>query len=273
MDTLSKRVSTGLALAFCATGLIVYAPSKVILALAGVVAILATLEWESLRVGKLGTVETLVSGILTLLVTFLFVWLFENIAWTVWAVGLGWTVLLVWVGLIALSGQTSSVSRARLVGPLIICPSIALIPVIHATDSNGPIVLLAAFAAIWGSDTGAYFSGRKWGKYRLAPKVSPGKTWEGVSGGLLLGLLAGLGCIRAFYDGGIPYLSWFVILIISISAGVIGDLFESMFKRSSGKKDSGNLLPGHGGILDRIDSMLAFLPIFAVFILSSKVGV
>lgn len=272
MDTLSKRVSTGLTLAFFATGVIVYAPSEVILALAGGVAILATLEWESLRVGKLGTVEILVSSILTLLTTFVFVWMFENIAWTVWVLGLGWTVLLVWIGLIGLSGETRRVSRARVLGPLIICPSIALIPVIHAMDSNGPIVLLVAFAAIWGSDTGAYFSGRKWGKHRLAPKVSPGKTWEGVSGGFLLGLLAGLGIIRAFYDGGIPYFFWCVILMISISAGVIGDLFESMVKRTFGKKDSGTLLPGHGGILDRIDSMLAFLPIFAVFIAAGKVG-
>jgi phosphatidate cytidylyltransferase len=273
VNTLSKRVSTGLTLAFVATGLIIYAPFEVILALAGVVTILATLEWESLRVGKLGTVKAFLFSIFTLLTTFLFVWLFANIAWTVWALGLGWAVLLIWVGAVALSGQTRNVSRARLLGPLIICPSIALIPVIHATDSNGPIVLLAAFAAIWGSDTGAYFSGRKWGKHRLAPKVSPGKTWEGVSGGLLLGLLAGFGIIRGFYDGGIPYFSWLVLLFISIFAGVIGDLFESMFKRSSGKKDSGNLLPGHGGILDRIDSMLAFLPIFAVFIVAGKVGV
>ena len=273
MNTLGKRVSTGLTLALFATGLIVYAPSGVILALASVVSILATLEWESLRAGKLGTVKTLVSSILALLTTFLFVWVFQNIAWTVGALGLGWTVLLVWVGRIALTGQTSSVSRARLLGPLIICPSIALIPVIHAMDSNGPIALLADFVAIWGSDTGAYFSGRKWGKHRLASKVSPGKTWEGVSGGLLLGVLASLGIIRAFYDGVIPYLSWVAILIISISAGVLGDLFESMFKRTSGKKDSGSLLPGHGGILDRIDSTLAFLPIFAVFIVAGKMDI
>ena len=127
---------------------------------------------------------------------------------------------------------------------------------------NGSYVLLYLFIIIWGADIGAYFVGRKWGKHKMAPVVSPGKSWEGLLGALITTLLLVLPFIF-FYQ--LPYTSIPLLMCISIITvlfSVVGDLFESMLKRNANLKDSGTLLPGHGGILDRIDSLCAAAPIF-----------
>jgi phosphatidate cytidylyltransferase len=126
--------------------------------------------------------------------------------------------------------------------------------------------IMAVMVLVWGADVGAYFSGKAFGKRKLAPKVSPGKSWEGVYGGLALSLIitAVVGFVR---DWTVAQLLMGLIgaaLIVFVS--VVGDLTESMFKRQSGIKDSSNLLPGHGGVLDRIDSLTAAIPIFAVLL-------
>jgi phosphatidate cytidylyltransferase len=125
---------------------------------------------------------------------------------------------------------------------------------------------MAVMVLVWGADIGAYFSGRAFGKRKLAPQVSPGKSWEGVYGGLLLSLVitAIVGFVRdwSFVQMLIGLIGAAVIVFIS----VVGDLTESMFKRQAGIKDSSNLLPGHGGVLDRIDSLTAAIPIFAVLL-------
>jgi len=128
------------------------------------------------------------------------------------------------------------------------------------------LVLLVCFL-VWSADSGAYFSGKRFGKHKMAPAVSPNKTIEGLIGGAALALLVTWGG-AALMD--IPFTSLgglFVIAIITVIASVLGDLVESMFKRASGIKDSGNILPGHGGILDRIDSLTAALPVFALLYL------
>lgn len=121
---------------------------------------------------------------------------------------------------------------------------------------------------VWAADVGAYFGGRALGKHKLAPAVSPGKTWEGVMGGYLL---AGLICggLVLWWQGGA--LVWLLATLLLIAISVFGDLFESLIKRATGVKDSGTILPGHGGMLDRIDSVLAVLPVFSVFLLSVEV--
>ncbi|MBK4714045.1 MULTISPECIES: phosphatidate cytidylyltransferase [Tenebrionibacter/Tenebrionicola group] len=131
-------------------------------------------------------------------------------------------------------------------------------------DTNhytGAIWLLYVMVLVWGADSGAYVFGKMFGKHKLAPKVSPGKTWQGFLGGLLTSAAI------AWIFGFSAHLntSPSVLLICSIAAAlasVLGDLTESMFKREAGIKDSGNLIPGHGGILDRIDSLTAAVPVF-----------
>ena len=131
-------------------------------------------------------------------------------------------------------------------------------------DIGGPRWLLFGFMVVWAMDTGAYIAGRWWGKHILITRVSPKKTWEGLWGGiisvLLMTIVVGL-IFRFPFDR--VFLFCLLTLITAIFA-IVGDLFESMLKRQAGVKDSGNLLPGHGGILDRIDSVVAALPVFVV---------
>lgn len=136
-------------------------------------------------------------------------------------------------------------------------------PYSSMTQYNG-LLLLAIFIFIWVNDTGAYLVGSRWGKRRLAPSISPKKSVEGSIGGLLLVLLSAVVLRLLLF----PELSWLRILLIAAVVaifGTIGDLFESSLKRQAGVKDSGKLIPGHGGILDRIDSLLLAVP--AVYLL------
>jgi phosphatidate cytidylyltransferase len=130
----------------------------------------------------------------------------------------------------------------------------------------GNWLIMAVMVLVWGADIGAYFSGRAFGKRKLAPQVSPGKSWEGVYGGLLLSLVitAIVGFARDWSFAQMLMGLFGAAVIVFIS--VVGDLTESMFKRQSGIKDRSNLLPGHGGVLDRIDSLTAAIPVFAVLL-------
>jgi phosphatidate cytidylyltransferase len=138
-----------------------------------------------------------------------------------------------------------------------------------------PGLLLALMAIVWISDSSAFFTGRAWGRNKLAPEISPGKTWEGVYGALAAVLVYAIICIVTFGQEVIP--DWFpgeaagllvaVFWLALAFAGIMGDLMESLLKRMAGVKDSGMLLPGHGGILDRIDALLPILPIAAIFYL------
>ncbi len=122
--------------------------------------------------------------------------------------------------------------------------------------------LLYVMLLVWGADSGAYAFGRTIGRNKMAPKVSPGKTWEGLVGGLITaGIISWL--FSAFAP--IPVMPDYLLVtsIIVVVVSVFGDLTESMFKRQSGIKDSSHLIPGHGGILDRIDSLTAAIPVFA----------
>lgn len=129
-------------------------------------------------------------------------------------------------------------------------------------QENGFYALMFLFVLIWGADIGAYFVGRKWGKHKLAPMVSPGKSVEGYAGAMAVTLVI---AILAAWFTNLPLRIWpwcILVTLVTVSFSVIGDLFESMLKRQAGLKDSGNLLPGHGGLLDRIDSLTAAAPIF-----------
>jgi len=145
-----------------------------------------------------------------------------------------------------------------------LCGALVMVPAWLALDSlyiRSPDLLLFALLIVWVADIGAYFVGRGFGRVKLAPKISPGKTWEGVLGGLSAVLL--LAAVASNYlQIEIPVLVPFCLAVAMLS--IVGDLTVSMFKRSAGVKDSGTLFPGHGGLLDRIDSVTAAAPLFAL---------
>jgi len=128
---------------------------------------------------------------------------------------------------------------------------------------NGPLWILCFMAAVWAADIGAYFVGKRFGKTKLAPKVSPGKTVEGLLGGLGFMLLIFVPLLFLTFSLNAAFLLLITVLITAL-VSVAGDLFESKMKRFSGLKDSSNILPGHGGVLDRIDSLLSGAPFFAL---------
>ncbi|MFL6675993.1 MAG: phosphatidate cytidylyltransferase [Massilia sp.] len=140
---------------------------------------------------------------------------------------------------------------------------------------HSPVYLLSVMALVWIADIGAYFAGKAFGKRKLAPSISPGKSWEGAIGGciavLLIGsatvLFGGNGFADTFAVRTQSRLGWgalLAILVVIVAASVVGDLFESQLKRRAGVKDSSNLLPGHGGVLDRIDALIPVLPLAAL---------
>ncbi|VAW48777.1 Phosphatidate cytidylyltransferase [hydrothermal vent metagenome] len=131
----------------------------------------------------------------------------------------------------------------------------------HFRSEFSPWVVLLSVLVIWAVDTGAYFTGKRFGKTKLAHYVSPGKTWEGVWGGVALAFLIGVASIL-WLQAELKFSLWVFALILALIAlfSVLGDLFESVLKRQAGLKDSGSIFPGHGGILDRADSLLIAVP-------------
>ena len=164
--------------------------------------------------------------------------------------------------------QVKSAPVLALVGALVLVATwVALVQI----QARSPGLLLALMAIVWIADTAAYFTGRRFGRRKLAPSISPGKTWEGVYGALfavavyalaLLPLATHNGYARVLGAGAI--LAWVALVLVLAALSIFGDLFESLLKRQRGVKDSGKVLPGHGGVLDRIDALTAAMPAAAL---------
>jgi phosphatidate cytidylyltransferase len=144
---------------------------------------------------------------------------------------------------------------------------IVLLPFWHAMTwlQLSPGRLLVALGVVWIADTAAYFAGRAFGRHKLAPRISPGKTWEGVAGALLAVLAYWIGVSQLVPELGEHLVSGLVLASLLTVVSIQGDLFESWMKRLAGFKDSGGLLPGHGGLLDRIDGLTSTLPFAALY--------
>jgi phosphatidate cytidylyltransferase len=147
---------------------------------------------------------------------------------------------------------------AALAGLLVLVPTWVALVRLRVDVPRGAQWLLFALCLIWAADVGAYFAGHAFGRTRLAPQVSPGKTWEGVLGGLALAALVALWGSWWF---GVPALQFVALCLAVVAVSIVGDLTESLFKRFAGLKDSGSLFPGHGGVMDRIDSLTSALPV------------
>jgi phosphatidate cytidylyltransferase len=163
----------------------------------------------------------------------------------------------------ALLARAAPVRKASLpVGWVVLAPAGAAL----AWLGQAPWQLLSLLAVVWIADTAAYFAGRSFGRHKLAPSISPGKTWEGVIGGLV-GVGAYLFVLQSAgwaADGPLAGVAGWALVLTLTALSVLGDLFESLVKRQAGAKDSGTLLPGHGGVLDRIDGLTSTLPVAAL---------
>jgi phosphatidate cytidylyltransferase len=177
-----------------------------------------------------------------------------------------WLVAILWLRAPRFASDHESWARMFKLGAgaLAVIPAWCALGWIHAGNPNGHLWLFTALGIVWAADSGAYFVGRKLGRRKLAPTISPNKTVEGMLGGLAAALAVGLGgaLLAGATAGQLPLVA--LVAVIATLASVVGDLFESLLKRHAGVKDSGHLIPGHGGVLDRIDGVLAALPVFAL---------
>ncbi|HHV48038.1 MAG TPA: phosphatidate cytidylyltransferase [Rhodocyclaceae bacterium] len=181
-----------------------------------------------------------------------------------WVVALYTLSVIFWIFLIPLwlnrQWRLSSLA-GLLVGAVVLLPTWLALVQLRAVHSG---VLLAVMALVWMADIAAYFAGRKFGRNKLAPSISPGKTQEGALGAFIGVMLYGLVIGHFLLAGKVPLTAWMLALVLATAVSIIGDLFESLLKRKAGIKDSSNILPGHGGVLDRIDSLTSTLPLAAL---------
>ncbi|MDE2197218.1 MAG: phosphatidate cytidylyltransferase [Gammaproteobacteria bacterium] len=253
-----QRLLTAVVLLPGVIALVLYAPSMLLALVFSAVVLLGAYEWALLAGYLQRGARLRYCGVTLLLCTLLYIAGWRG-SWTLlltamMVVALGWWLLvpgwLVW-------RITFPRSLKAVCGWLTLIPALFAVVALQAFR---PGVLLWLLALVWAADIGAYIAGHAFGRHKLAPLVSPGKTWEGVIGGtlaLLVAAYAGMWLV-------LPQAGPRLILICMLTGwlSILGDLSESLFKRQANRKDSGTLFPGHGGVLDRIDSLTAAAPVF-----------
>lgn len=263
---LMQRVITAFLLIPPVIAIVWFLPTWVLAALLALVLLIGAWEWGSLmnldrrqiRASYVAAIALLFGGLYAQreIVDLQNGILFLSALW--------WLVALVWITRYpaGLRANDRRQGPKALIGALLLAPAFLALIVLHAR-TNGPLFILFLLVLIWAADTGAYFAGRGFGRHKLAERVSPAKTWEGAAGGLGLSLLVAALAGHWLFKLAIPELLWFLALCtIVVIFSIVGDLTESMFKRHAGVKDSGTLFPGHGGVLDRLDSLFAAAPLF-----------
>lgn len=256
-----KRILTAIVLIPVFVALLFLLPPKAFCLLTGAVVLWAAWEWSRLM-GIRQTRYRLIYPLILFLLLIASIWLY--IPGVIIGAFVWWLCAALLVTCYPRFSQawSKSVILRGLMGLVTLIPCWLAINFIRNVPDTGVYVLLFLFVLIWGADSGAYFAGKCWGKTLLAPDVSPGKTWQGLYGALIV---TGVITLAVLYGVGVPHGLWFfacLIAMVTVLFSVVGDLFESMLKRNEGLKDSGTLLPGHGGILDRIDSLTAAAPVF-----------
>lgn len=266
-SALRSRIRTALVLAAVFIGVVFGLPESATLMLVAVAIVLGAWEWSAMLQLR-GRPMRIAYVALVAVVLFLAWWLTRDQALLrpfLFVTALWWVVALAWLSLAPARVNGWS---AGLAGLLSLVPAGVALAQFRLTPGSGSALTLFAIVLIVAADTGAFFVGRALGRVALAPRVSPGKTWEGVLGGLALSLLVAFaGSILL----ALPVLPMVMAGFIAAAFSVVGDLTESMLKRHAGIKDSGSLFPGHGGVLDRIDSIMAGAPMLLLGLL--QIGV
>lgn len=260
MSQIRQRVLTAVPLLAVVLALLFLAPARVVVAASGVLMLLAAWEWSAFLGWHHVAGRAAYVG-LTALVLVACSWLVPSIVGlttVLWIALAWWAVALAWI---IRYPTPVPAFLAAFAGQLVIVPSWLAMAALVSDPQRGPALMLLALCIVFAADIGAYFAGHRFGRIKLAPRVSPGKTWEGVIGGVLL---AALVATAGGFALGLPWSVMGPVGLAVAALSVVGDLTESMFKRSVGLKDSGQLIPGHGGVLDRLDSITAAMPAFVL---------
>jgi len=265
---LLQRTLTALLLAPLAILIILLPPTWLFALIAGAAFLGAQWEWTQLSGLKSPVARAALLAVTVLL--FALLWWARGLA--VWSlmlvVGVAWWVAAcIWLRHFAFGAAPTIENRnlKLLAGAFVTIPAwVALLCIHDDGKPNGHWWTLLALLVVWAADIGAYFSGRFLGKRKLAPQISPGKTWAGVYGAFVAGaLVVGVGGWLLDVRG-VQLAGLMLLAVITVAASIVGDLIESLMKRHAKVKDSGTLFPGHGGLLDRLDSVFAALPVFAL---------
>lgn len=262
-----QRVLTALVLIPLVVAGILYLDTPVLALVLGLMVLVGA--YEMARLAQLRGVAPQLAFVIAVAVL---LWLAQRFVTPSLAIASQWVMTLWWILMTAVlvtrRRELLKVEAMRptilLLGGLVLVTAWVAITRLHGAGTHGPALLLFLFVLIWVADTGAYFAGRAFGRSKLSPFVSPGKTWAGVAGAIVGGLLSGLFLSASGLAGELPLLPWVLLCVLVVTVSIGGDLWESRLKREAGVKDSGQLLPGHGGMLDRIDSLLAAAPVFAL---------
>ncbi|MEH6639034.1 MAG: phosphatidate cytidylyltransferase [Porticoccaceae bacterium] len=276
---LKQRIITGVVLAVGLLSALWFLPDRALMVLLALVLLIGAWEWAGLS-GLVGSVARVVY-VLCIAAVLLVLWWASQLntqlapRWIIAAGGVWWLLALVCVTTYPASARIWGKQALELViGALVLVPALfATLALIQVPQ--GRLWVLFVVLVVASADIGAFFAGRRFGRRRLAAKVSPGKTLEGLVGGLCSVALLALVCawgVSYTSPGGFAemptadWLQWLLVVLITGLASVLGDLNESMVKRHRGIKDSGTILPGHGGVLDRVDSLSAALPVFVLLV-------
>ena len=260
---LRQRVGTGLLLAALVIVVLLGMPPAVAVAVVMVVVAAGAWEWAGFagiasqagRIAYAAAVMLAIAAAWRIAVADSAMIAFLSLAAAWWIAAVAWLVL---------APASGGPRAAGIVGFVVLVPAALGLGKLAELAPNGQVLLLFLLVLIAAADIGAYFGGRRFGRRKLAPRVSPNKTWEGFWSGVAA---AGCAAVIGGWLLGEPLLPWVAVCVAVALASVVGDLVESMFKRQAGLKDSSSLLPGHGGVLDRLDSLSAAGPMFLLGLL------
>jgi phosphatidate cytidylyltransferase len=260
---LRQRVVTAVLFGIALLIVLLWLPTRIAIGVFALTVLIGAWEWSAMA--RLASTATRIAYVCVVALAMGLVWhlsvrdsQLEVLLW----ITVGWWLLaFLWVTLAP--GRHARVTVA-ISGLLVLVP--AWVAIVHlflqavrGIDAPGSQLVLFLLLLVWAADIGAFFAGRKFGRLKLAPRVSPAKTWEGVLGGVAAAAI--VAAVGAWWFN-LPRIAFLSLCLAVTLMSVVGDLTESMFKRFAGLKDSGAIFPGHGGVLDRIDSVTAAAPVF-----------
>ncbi len=262
---LKQRIITALILAPLVLGSIYYLSTPAVAVILGLIILIGAWEWVGLSGFESAQSKIIYTGVITALMFVSYPLITQSsmnlflIAACLW-----WLIALIIIISSQIKGSLPRQNRLLflIIGFVVLIPAWMSLLFLHGHPELGPEWVLFLLALIWTADIGAYFAGRALGRHKLADKISPGKSWEGVLGGLFAVLIITMLILPYLTHSEKVSTAMILLCLVTAMVSVLGDLTESVVKRISGKKDSGNILPGHGGVMDRIDSLTAAAPIF-----------
>lgn len=250
-------------LALVIVGGVIYSPPQIIGVVLGIFLIIAGWEWAALARVDATPRRLIFTLLVAALAGLLWFWDGRSEFYIyVCAVGVFWWILATAFVVLAQRqklGPRIHFANRPVIGVLVLSVAWSAVVWLLLNDTT---MLLGLFYLVWIADAAAFFVGRRWGRRRLASNLSPGKSWEGAAGGLAFATLGAIFFASLLELPGRAVGAFVIVAMITVCASVVGDLFESVLKRNTGLKDSGQILPGHGGVLDRIDGFVAAAPVF-----------